>query len=86
MALSRKLLLQLAPSSLLAGCSGSASTQVRFFEHLQFLLQPNKMLVFGKYLSRIWLRNTANTQNRAFFRNISPLKAVKVRLKKIHLT
>ena len=81
-ALSRKLLLQIAPSSLLAEGPGSASTKVRFFEHL-FLLQPNKKLLFGKYHSRIWLRNTINTHNRAFFRNISLLKVFKFDLKKL---
>ena len=67
MALRRKLLLQIAPSSLLAGGPGSASTRARFFKHLKFLLRPNKKLLFGKYHTRIWLRNTANTQNTAFF-------------------
>ena len=85
-ALSCKLLLQIAPSSLLAGGRGCGSTKVRFFEHLKFLLQPNEKLLFGKYHSRICLWNTANTQNRAFFRNTSPLKAVKFHLKKIHLS
>ena len=80
-----KLLLQIAPFSLLTGGPGSATTKVRFFEHLKFLFQPNKKLLFGKYHNRIWLRNTANTEWR-FFHNISPLKAVKFRLKKIHLS
>ena len=66
--------------------TGSASTKVRFLEDLKFLLQSNKKLLLGKYHSRIWLWNTANTQNRAFFRNISPLKSVKFRLKKTHLS
>ena len=84
MALSRKLMLQIAPSSLLAGGPGSASTKVRFFEHIKFLLQPNKKLLLGKYHSRISLRNTTNEYS--FFRNILLLKVVKFRLKKIHLS
>ena len=65
--LSRKLLLQIASSSLLARGPESTSTKVKFFEHLKLLLQSNKKLLFGKYHRRIWLRNTANTENRAFF-------------------
>ena len=65
--LSRKLLLQIASSSLLARGPESTSTKVQFFEHLKFLLQSNKKLLFGKYHSRIWLRKTANIENRAFF-------------------
>ena len=66
MALSRKLLLQIAPSSLLVGGLESASTKVQFFKHLKFLLQPNKKLLFGKYHSRGGLKNTVNTHIELF--------------------
>ena len=48
----------------------SAFTKVRFFKNLEFLLQPNEKLLFGKYDGRGGLTNTASIQCRAFFRNI----------------
>ena len=70
--LSRKLLLQITSSSLLVGGPGSASTKVRFFKHLKFLLQPNKKLLSGKDHGTGWLRNSAYTQNRAFLATFNP--------------
>ena len=64
-------MLQMAPSSAGRG-PGFAFTNVRFFEHLKFLLQPNKKLLFCKYHSRVRLMNTANTQNRTLSQYLTP--------------
>ena len=62
---------------------GFSSSKVRLFNHLTFLLQPNEKPLFGKYHSRGGLRNTANTQYRAFFAKFNLWK--KFSLKEIHL-
>ena len=62
---------------------GFSSSKVRLFNHLTFLLQPNENPPFAKYHSRGGLRNTANTQYRAFFAKFNLWK--KFSLKEIHL-